>query len=200
MKAVVCTKYGPPEVLQLTEVEKPVPKDNEVLIKIHATTVTAADFRIRSFTVPASFRIPARFALGFTKPKKSILGVELAGEIESTGKHVKLFKKGDQVFAAVDKCPFSICNKALNKTGVYLNVTGALKSLPMLWPSMTSTKKIIVGGNVPEKAEYLLSLKTLVEAGTLRAVIDRKFPLEQIVEAHRYVNKGHKKGNVVITM
>src|SRR5688572_16490002 len=100
MKAIVCTKYGPPEVLQIWEVEKPVPKDNEVLIKVYATTVTVADFRIRSFTVPPSFWLPGRLILGLTKPKKSVLGMELAGEIESAGKDVKLFKKGDQVFAA----------------------------------------------------------------------------------------------------
>jgi NADPH:quinone reductase-like Zn-dependent oxidoreductase len=98
MKAIVCTKYGPPEVLQLREVEKPVPEHNEVLIKIYATTVTSGDSRMRSFTVPLSFWLPARMALGLRKPKKAILGSELAGEIESTGKDVKLFKKGDQVF------------------------------------------------------------------------------------------------------
>jgi NADPH:quinone reductase-like Zn-dependent oxidoreductase len=103
MKAVICKKYGPPEVLQLTEVEKPVPKENEVLIKVHATTVTVADFRIRSFTVPPSFWIPARLALGLTKPKRPILGVELAGEVEAVGKTVTRFKKGDQVVAATLK-------------------------------------------------------------------------------------------------
>lgn len=319
MKAVVCTKYGPPEVLQIKEVEKPVPKDNEVLIKIYATTVTAADFRIRSFTIPPSFWLPARIIIGLRKPKKSILGVELAGEIESVGKDVKLFKKGDQVFAAtltdfgayaeykclpedgpiaikpanityeeaaaipigartalhylkkgningqkvliygasgsvgtyavqlakyfgaevsgvcsstnldlvkslgadkvidytegdytkklemydmiflaVDKWPFSVCNRFLDKEGVYLNVTGPVKSLPMLWTSMTSKKKIIVGESPPESAEDLKFLKGLVEAGTLKPVIDRSYTLDQIVEAHKYVDKGHKKGNVVI--
>ena len=100
MKAVVCTKYGPPEVLQVKEIEKPIPKDNEVLVKVYATTVTAADYKVRSFDVPASFWLPARLMVGLRKPRKSILGMELSGKIESVGKDVKLFKKGDKVFAA----------------------------------------------------------------------------------------------------
>jgi NADPH:quinone reductase-like Zn-dependent oxidoreductase len=100
MKAVVCNQYGPPEVLQLKEVKKPSPTDDEVLVKVHATTVAMADFRIRSFTVPRSFWIPARLALGITKPRRSIPGVKLAAEIESIGKKVKRFKKGDKVFVA----------------------------------------------------------------------------------------------------
>jgi NADPH:quinone reductase-like Zn-dependent oxidoreductase len=322
MKAIVYHEYGSPDVLKLKEVEKPTPKDNEVLIKVYATTVTVADIRSRSFTVPLSFWFPARIALGFRKPKKAILGVELAGEIESVGKDVKLFKKGDQVFAAtlisygayaeykclpedaalsikpsnstyeeaaalpigartalhylrkaniqkgqkvlvygasgsvgtyavqlakyfgaevtgvcsttnvelvrslgadkvidytvedfskngethdvifeaVDKSSFSACMKALKKEGIYLNVTVPLPGIRMLWTKMTSSKKLVLGENPPEKAEDLIFLKELVEAGKIKPVIDRCYPLEQIVEAHRYVDKGHKKGNVVITV
>ncbi|MFZ6010307.1 MAG: NAD(P)-dependent alcohol dehydrogenase, partial [Bacteroidota bacterium] len=100
MKAVVCTRYGPPEVLQVAEVETPTPKDHEIRVKVRATTVTAADFRVRSFTIPLAFWIPARLILGVTKPKKPILGVELAGEVDAVGKNVKLFVKGDHVFAS----------------------------------------------------------------------------------------------------
>jgi NADPH:quinone reductase-like Zn-dependent oxidoreductase len=99
MKAIVYTRYGPPDVLQLKEVEKPTPKDNEVLIKIFATTVTSADVNARGFAfVPPGLRLLARLMFGFRKPEKNILGTEFAGEIETVGKNVKLFKQGQKVF------------------------------------------------------------------------------------------------------
>lgn len=109
MKAVVCTGYGPPDVLELQQVEKPVPKDHEVLIKVYATTVHRGDVRIRSFDVPRGRRFMARLVLGFTRPKNPILGMELAGEVESVGKDVTLFKRGDDVFAFTGRGPRCLC-------------------------------------------------------------------------------------------
>ncbi|PHF46707.1 NAD(P)-dependent alcohol dehydrogenase [Bacillus pseudomycoides] len=322
MKVIVYTNYGPPDVLQLKEVEKPVPKQNEILVKIKATTVTAGDIRSRSFTVPPSVWLPARITLGFSQPKRKILGMELAGEVESVGKDVKRFKEGDQVFAAtqvgfgsyaeyiclpedravsikppnityeeavaipigartalfflrkanvqsgqsvlvygasgsvgsyavqiskyfgakvtgvcsntnvelvkslgadkvidytakdfsttdetydvifeaVNKSSFSDCIKLLKKDGTYINVVEPLPSVRMLWTKLTSSKKLILGQNAPETSEALDFLKELVETGRIKAVIDRYYSFEEIVEAHRYVEQGHKKGNVVINV
>src|SRR5690349_1718764 len=100
MKAVVYDSYGPPNVLHLAEVAKPIPCNDEVLIRVHATTVSAPDFRCRSFTVPGSYWVPARLALGVFRPRRRILGSELAGEIEAVGRSVTRFKPGDRVFAA----------------------------------------------------------------------------------------------------
>ena len=101
MKAIVHTKYGPPDELQLKEIEKPVPGDNEVLIKIHASTVTTSDCNVRNFTfVPKSFMFLSRILFGFNNPKITILGIDLAGEIEAVGKDVTLFKVGDHVFGS----------------------------------------------------------------------------------------------------
>jgi NADPH:quinone reductase-like Zn-dependent oxidoreductase len=324
MKAIVYTKYGPPDVLHLKEVEKPVPKDDEVLIKIFATTVTSGDNRLRGIIVPLLLWLPTRIWLGLIRPKKPILGVDLAGEIESTGKDVKLFKEGDQVFGStfdfgfgtyaeykclpeeavlaikpanmsyeeaaavffgghtalhflrkgniqsgqkvliygasgaigtyavqlaryfgaevtgvcsttnlemvkslgadkvidytkedftksgetydiifdtVGKSPFSGCVRSLKEKGFYLRaVHMALSSIVRgLWTSMTTSKNVI-GGVAPEKTEDLIFLRELIEAGKIKPVIDRRYPMEQIPEAHRYVEKGHKKGNVVITV
>ena len=99
MKAVVYEKYGPPDVLQLKEVAKPAPEDNEVLIRIHATTVTSGDWRVRSLDVPTGFGLISRLIFGISRPRQPILGTELAGEVESIGKKVSKFKVGDQVFA-----------------------------------------------------------------------------------------------------
>jgi NADPH:quinone reductase-like Zn-dependent oxidoreductase len=322
MKAIVYERYGPPDVLELKEVAKPTPKDNEVLIKTHATTVTTGDWRARSLEMPVGFGPIARLVFGVSRPRQPILGTELAGEIESVGKDVGKFKIGDQVFAfpgasmgsyAEYKCmpeggavalkppnltydeaaamsfggttallffrrgklqrgervlvngasggvgsaavqlakhfgadvtgvcgtanvelvrslgadhvidytqedftkngetydvivdtagtaPFSRSKRSRREKGRLLQVLGGLPDLLQIpWVSMTSSKKVI-GGPAAGRAEDLRFLAKLAAAGEFKPVIDRRYPFEQIAEAHRYVDKGHKRGNVVITL
>ncbi len=328
MKAIVCTKFGSPDVLQLREVEKPVPGDNEILVRIHATTVTPGDCRIRSFTVPPLFWLAGRMALGFRKPKNPILGMELAGEIESVGKDVKLFKKGDQVFGstyglgfgsyAEYKCipedgmvamkpanmsyeeaagitfggnsalwflregniksgqkvliygasggvgTFAVqlakyfgaevtgvdstnkldmirsigadhvidytkedftkggqrydlivdvvvhrsvfdYKRALSPKGICVFIGGSMTRVfinMLLGPfiSMTGSKKMGLVNWEPNKKEDLVFLKELFEAVKVVPVIDRRYPLSEVPEAFRYLEEGHAKGKVVITV
>ena len=331
MKAIVCTKYGPPEVLQLKEVEKPFPKDKEILIKIHATPVSFGDKLVRNLKeiTPGKFHMPflfwlfAKMYFGFRRPRITILGSEFAGEIESIGKDVKKFRKGDRVFgyrgqsmgayaeylcmpengvvaikpanmtyeeaAAVPygaimalnllrkvnlqpgqsvlvngasggigpavvqlarfhfganvtgvcstprleyvkslgadkvidytkedftdsaetydfifdilgKSSFSRVKRSLKPNGRCLLVSFKMKQLfQMLWTSLIGNKKVICTLST-EKAEDLAFIKELIEAGKIKTVIDKRFPLAQAAEAHRYVEQGHKKGNVVITV
>ena len=307
MKAVVYTRYGPPEVLHIVEVAKPVPNDHEVLVKVHATTVTVGDTRMRSFTVPRGQWLPARLYLGIRKPRRPILGMVLAGEIEGLGKHVTRFQVGDPVFAstfeesfgghAEYKClpedgllalkPANLsfgeaaavvgggmtalrclqrgriqpgqavliygASGAVGTNAVQLasrhlgaDVTGvcstanldlvrslgAVRVIDYTQDDFTGdgpiydvvfdavakvpparARQVLKPGGVylnvhrdshagsgQLRSAELLALRELIEAGTLRPVIDRVYRLEQIVEAHRYVDQGHKRGNVVITV
>jgi NADPH:quinone reductase-like Zn-dependent oxidoreductase len=321
MKAIVFEEYGPPDVLQLKEIEKPVSRENEVRIKIHATSVTKYDCWVRSNTAPPGFGLLMRIVSG-RKPKQPILGTELAGEIEAVGNDVTRFKVGDQVygypgmnlgayaeyiclpedavalkpanatheeaatvlqgaltalyflrkaniqrgdkvlifgasggvgayavqlarhhfgaevtgvcstskmefvkslgadhivdytqedftqngqaydviFDTVGKTSVSRTKRSLSKNGSYLLATFGLPMLvQLLWLSKTSHQNFEFGA-LKEKTEDLIFLKELIEAGAIKPIIDRSYPLEQAVEAHRYVETGHKKGSVVLTM
>jgi NADPH:quinone reductase-like Zn-dependent oxidoreductase len=322
VKAFVYDRYGPPDVLRLTELPKPTPRDNEILIKTRATTVTAGDWRVRSLNVPAGFGLLSRLALGVFGPRQPILGSELAGEVESIGKNVTKFKVGDEVFAfpglrmgcyveyrcmpedgpvvlkpanltfeeaaalsfggttALDffkrgkltrgekvlvngasgaigtaavqlarhfgadvtavcsganadlvrslgasrvidytkedftknnetydviidtagTAPFSRSKNSLKKGGRLLMVLGRLADILMIpWVSIAGSKKI-VGGTAAGRKEDLRYLADLAASGEFRPVIDRRYPFAQMVEAHRYVDTGRKRGSVVVTL
>jgi len=312
MKAAVCPRYGPPEVLQIRDVEKPAPKDNQLLVRVLATTVTSGDVRLRKAD-PWIIRLFA----GLLRPRKPILGSDVAGQVEAVGKDVTRFKPGDPVFGGgvhtyaeytclreegpraikpanmtfeeaaaipwgagcslyflrrgsiqkgqrvliygasgslgtagiqlakyfgaevtgvcstanlelvkslgadkvidytkedftepgaydliyhtVGKISFSKSLRSLKKRGTYVSALSMVPILrrPRAW---LSGRKKVVGGIAKVKAEDMVFLRELVEAGKLKAVIDRQYPLEQIAEAHRYAQGGHKKGNVVITL
>ena len=183
MTAIVATRYGIPAVLQYREVAKPAPKDNEILIKIHAATVNAGDGRMRSFSVPPLLWLPARITLGFSKPKQPNFGMELAGEVQAIGKNVTEFKLGDQVFASTLTHNFGAHAeyKCLPEDGAVV-----IKPKNVRYEDATT---LPIGANT---ALHFLS--------AVRPVIDRCYPLAQVAEAHRYVDGGHKRGSVVITV
>lgn len=307
MKAVVCTSYGDPEVLELTDVAKPVPRSNQVCIRIHATAVTASDCIVRGFKLPrwSLLGFTMGLAMGFSRPRQPILGMVLAGEVESMGKGVTRFKQGDRVFGmtglsfatyaqykcmsqaeCLSKIPTGVsyeeaaaapygamlaghflkkggvqnrkkvliygASGAVGTTAVQLakhhgaEVTGVCSTANVelvrslgadsvldytkqdslsagekydlvfdavgekknsklkqeCREALTSGGKYISvdHGHPKSLTEHLDDVSELMRAGTYKAVIDRTYPLGEIVEAHRYVDKGHKKGNVIITV
>jgi NADPH:quinone reductase-like Zn-dependent oxidoreductase len=321
VKAIVCPKYGPPDVLELREVEKPSPKDNEVLVRVHAASVAMGDCELRGLNVPFEWKLLLRFGFGITAPRRKILGQELAGEIESTGRDVTRFRKGDQVFAlaglhlgayAEYDClketailatkpanmsyeeaavvpagglhAINFLRRASIQPGQEVLIRGAggsigtvavqlaksyggivtgvdrtskldmihsigadhvidytkddftkngktydvvfdavgRSSFPDLMrsakrdgylllgnPGLSQLFRGIRGSKNGKKVlrwtgaypvQDLVALRELIEAGKLRSVIDRRYPLEQTAEAHRYVDTGEKKGNVVISV
>lgn len=236
MKAIVYDRYRPPDVLSLQEVGKPTPKDNEVLIRTHATTVTSGDWRARSLDVPVGFGLMSRRrgrlqngervlvngasgAVGTAAVQLakhfgaevtgvcSTANVELVRSLGAT--HVIDYTKDDftrngetydVVVDTVGTAPFARSKGSLKEGGRLLLVLGGLPDLLQVpWVSMTSSKRIIAGP-AGVRTEDLRFLAELAQAGEFRPVIDRRYPFEQIVEAHRYVDTGHKKGSVVMTL
>ena len=282
MKAVVCSRYGPPEVLQLREVDQPVPKSHEVCVRIRATAVTSSDCIVRSGRVHLRLWFPMRVVIGFRAPRKP-LGMVLAGDVVSVGKDVESFRPGDEVFG-FDRFGFATYAqfKCISQRGLlalhYLKRGGIQDGQRVLIygasgavgtsavqlakhfgasvvgvcstanldlvaslgaesvidytkedflergdlydlifdavPAAHRTARLEGKGGLTPGGKYvsvtsgspafhhedLALLKELTEAGQLQPVIDRTYPIEQIVEAHRYVDTGHKKGNVVITV
>ena len=187
MKAIICTRYGPPEVLQPVEVPKPVPLDNEVLIRIHATTCHYGDVRVRGAIVPLAMQLPFRLYMGFLKPKPGILGMELSGVVETVGNAVRRFRPGDTVLASM---------------AFVLGGYAEYRCLPEDAPDIR--KGLVVHKHVGPVSKMTTAelefLAALVAEGKLRTCIDREYPLAQIIEAHRYVQKRHKRGHVVINV
>lgn len=201
MKAAVWTKqYGTPDVLQLKEIEKPTPKDNEVLIRVAASTVTAGDCEGRGLKLPIWLWLPIRIFMGFRKPTRiRVLGQELAGEVEAVGQDVQRFKPGDSIFASAGLNFGGYGEYAcLPENGRYLMANPRLSNMVYgRWLTRNSGKTVI-SQTANQTREDLIFLKELIEAGTLKTVIDRRYPLAQTAAAHRYVETGQKKGNVII--
>lgn len=231
MKAVVYKEYGPPEVLKLEEVARPTPKDNELLVRVRATTVNFGDLLARNFknTPLGRFYMPlplwlfARIAFGWNKPRVRMLGGEFSGVVESVGQDVKDFKKGDEVFGypgqrmgaedfttngeaydviydILGKGTFAKCKNSLTDNGTYLNASFKSGKILQMIRTKVAGKKKVLCVFASEKHEDMSHIRDLAEAGGLRAIIDRTFPLEKAAEAHRYVEDGRRRGSVVITI
>ena len=203
MKAILHTQYGAPDLLQLAEVDKPAPMDNEILIAVHATTVSTGDCNMRNFTFVTKSMLPlAKLMFGSREPWKArVLGTELAGEMESTGKDFTASANTyDLIFDIVGATSFRRCRHALKPRGIFLqNIMGLSGMIGILWTSMVGGKKV-KGGVAMDSRARMNEIAELVLAGKPRPVVDRSYPLERIAEAFHYVEQGHKKGNAVITV
>jgi NADPH:quinone reductase-like Zn-dependent oxidoreductase len=210
VRAIVYTKYGPPEVLQIKEVEKPTAKDNEVLIRVYSTTVTAADSLMRRGASGSIGTYAVQLAKYFGAEVTGVCSTVNIELVKSLGadKVIDYTKEDflqnsetyDIIFDTVGKSSFSRCKSSLKKNGLYLLTTGSLINyVLMLWTSMIGGKKLLCGMSI-EKTEALIFISEPIEAGKMKPVIDRCYPLEQIADAHGYVDRGHKKGSVVITV
>ncbi len=261
MRAVICTRYGPPEVLRVAEVERPTPRRNQVCIRIVATAVTVSDCIVRGLKAPRRYRILFRLMAGWSAPRQPILGMVLAGDVESVGRSVRSFKEGDLLamhclrkaklqpgqrvlvygasgaigtaavqlarhFGAVVTGVCSTTNLQLveslgaemvldytredfasrgERYDLILDAVGKRKSATAMRDAgralTTGGRCISIDDDLPRPTHRDLPLlKQLAESGGLKPVIDRCYPLEEIVEAHRYVELGHKKGNVIVTV
>jgi NADPH:quinone reductase-like Zn-dependent oxidoreductase len=192
MRAVVLDRYGPPDVLRLDEVERPVPEDNQVLVKVRATTVNRTDCGLR-----AAKPFISRYFTGLLRPKRRILGSELAGEVEAVGAGVTELEVGDHVFGITGY------NKPHGTHAEFIRMPAkaplAHKPVLALLTRWVGDKRVTFAVGKYTK-EDVLFLKELIEAGKYRAVIDRSYPLEDVIEATRYVETGQKTGNVVLTV
>ena len=202
MKAAVVTRYGPPEVVELRELPDPRPRPGEVLVGVHVSTVTAADWRIRSGTVPRGFGPLLRLALGWRAPRHAVLGVEMAGEVLALGRGVSRFALGDRlILDTVGNCPYARGRPALAVGGRLLLVaTDLMGTLGALARPRRAAGHRVVAGVDSERREVLEMLMDLAARGILTPPIDRRFPLGEIQAAHAYIETRRKRGSVLVNI
>lgn len=208
MKAVTCPRYGSPEVLRLIEVPIPAPKPDQVRIRIYAAGVTMSDIFIRSARLPPLIQIPFRLMMGITRPRAPILGFVFSGVIDQVGARITRFKSGDEVYCTTG---FSLgayaeyrCMAETDSKN-HLDSVGGLKSSPLKKAVKQAFKAgrsyvSIDDGDLLLESARLDQIRELVESGAIKPILGHTFPIEEIVEAHRLVQSGHKRGGVAVTI